>query len=77
MAEVHADHPAVRDDEDIVTVRVARADLADRLLHPAAHVRQRLAAGRRTVERRSHPRVIGITVTGADLVDRAALPLAE
>jgi len=39
VAEINADHPAVRDDEDVVAVSMAGADLADRLQHAAAHVR--------------------------------------
>src|SRR2546427_8957968 len=42
-----ADHAAVRDDEDVVAVSMARADPADRLEDAGADVRQRLAAGRR------------------------------
>src|SRR5258705_13429140 len=77
VAEIDADHAAVRDDQNVLTVSVVRGDPIDRLQHAGADLRQWLAAGRRAIERRPHPGEARIALTGAHLLDGAALPLAQ
>ena len=77
MAEVDADHAAVGHDEDVVAVAMLLADPADRLQNAGADLWQRLAARRRAVERRSHPREVRIPLARADLLDGAPFPFAE
>src|SRR2546429_7619515 len=43
MAEIDADHAAVRDDEHVLAVPMVRGDPTDRLEHPGADVGERLA----------------------------------
>ncbi len=74
---VHADHTAVGDDQHLVAVGMGRGNVVDRPDDARAHVRERLAAGRRTVERRFEPALVGVTIALTDLIDGAALPLAE
>jgi len=38
MAEIDADHAAVRDDEHVLAVSMVRGDPTDRLEHPGADV---------------------------------------
>src|SRR5712691_2812451 len=77
VAGVDGNDTAVRDDEDVVAVRMRGGDAVDRFQHARAHVGQRLGAGRRAVERRPHPGAVGIAGLLADVVDRAAFPRAE
>src|SRR5437773_1956882 len=77
VAEVDADHAAVGDDQHVVAVPMAGADPLDGAPHPGRDLRERLAAGRRAIERRADPRVVRVPVEGADLVHRASLPLPE
>jgi len=41
----------MRDDEDVIPVSMVRADPSDRVQNAGADVRQRLAAGRRAIQR--------------------------
>jgi len=77
VAEVDADHAAMRDDEDVVAISMVRADPSDSPENPRADVRERLAPGRRAIQRRPDPREVRIALPRADFVDRAPFPFAE